>query len=179
VGLRRRCGHEDPDEDRCREDPTHVVDTRAMERDEVLMRMALEEAAVALEHGDVPVGAVLVRGDDVIARAHNTRELLNDATGHAEISALRLGAERTGDWRLTEHELFVTLEPCPMCAGAAVAYRLNRLVFGAWNTQAGAAGSLYNVPEDPRLTHRISVVRGVLAEECTKQLEGFFSELRL
>jgi tRNA(adenine34) deaminase len=150
-----------------------------MERDEALMRLALDEAAVALEHGDVPVGAVLVRGDEVVARAHNTRELVRDATAHAEMSALRLGAERSGDWRLTDLELFVTLEPCPMCAGAIVAHRLGRLVFGAWNTQAGAAGTLYNIPEDPRLTHRVPVTRGVLAEECGKLLDGFFAELRL
>lgn len=150
-----------------------------MERDEAFMRLALEEAEIALEHGDVPVGAVLVRGDDVVAKAHNARELLRDATAHAEIAALRLGAERAGDWRLVDHELFVTLEPCPMCAGAAVSHRLARLVFGAWNTQAGAAGSLYNVAEDPRLSHRIDVVRGVLANDCAKVLDGFFSDLRL
>jgi tRNA(adenine34) deaminase len=150
-----------------------------MDRDEAFMRLAIEEAAVALEHGDVPVGAVLVRGDDIVAKGHNTRELLRDATAHAEITVLRLGAQREGDWRLTEHELYVTLEPCPMCAGAVVAHRLRRLTFGAWNTQAGAAGSLYNVPEDPRLASRVDVVRGVLAEECTKQLDGFFSQLRL
>jgi len=143
------------------------------------MRMALEEAAVALEHGDVPVGAVLVRGDEVVAKAHNARELLKDATAHAEVAALRLGAERAGDWRLVGHELFVTLEPCPMCAGAAVAHRLDRLVFGAWNTQAGAAGSLYNVPEDPRLANRVDVTRGVLTEECAKLLDGFFADLRM
>jgi len=150
-----------------------------MQRDEAFMRLALEEASVALEHGDVPIGAVLVRGDEVVAKAHNTRELLRDATAHAEMSALRLGAQRSGDWRLNDHDLFVTLEPCPMCAGAVVAHRLGRLVFGAWNTQSGAAGSLYNVPEDPRLTHRVDVVRGVLADECTKLLDGFFTELRL
>jgi len=143
------------------------------------MRVALEEAAVALEHGDVPIGAVLVRGDEVVAKAHNTRELVRDATAHAEMSALRLGAERLGDWRLSGHELFVTLEPCPMCAGAIVAHRVDRLVFGAWNTAAGAAGSLYNVPEDPRLTHRLEVVRGVNVEECSKLLDGFFEDLRL
>ncbi len=143
------------------------------------MRMALDEAAVALEHGDVPIGAVLVREGDVVATAHNTRELLRDATAHAEMSVLRLGAERTGDWRLSDCELFVTLEPCPMCAGAIVAHRIGRLIFGAWNTAAGAAGSLYNVCEDPRLTHRLEVVRGILVEDCQQMLEGFFDELRL
>lgn len=143
------------------------------------MRLALEEAVIALEHGDIPVGAVLVRGDDVVAKAHNTRELVNDGTAHAEMSALRLGSVRAGDWRLSDHELFVTLEPCPMCAGAIVGHRVERLVFGAWNTAAGAAGSLYNIPEDPRLTHRVAVVRGVLGEECSKLLGEEFARLRL
>lgn len=153
--------------------------TRDVERDEGFVRVALEEAVVALEHGDIPVGAVLVRGDDVIARAHNTRELLGDATAHAEMLALRSGAERIGDWRLEDCELFVTVEPCPMCAGAIVAHRIARLVFGAWNPRAGAAGSLYNLTEDPRLTHRVEVRRGVLAEECARPLRDLFEDLRL
>lgn len=143
------------------------------------MRLALEEALVALEHGDVPIGAVLVRGDDVIARAHNTRELVQDATVHAEMNALRLGYERLGSWRLEGCELFSTLEPCPMCAGAIVASRIDRLVFGAWNPKSGACGSLFNIPEDPRLNHRVVVRRGVLAEECAKPLEQLFEGLRL
>jgi tRNA(adenine34) deaminase len=150
-----------------------------MERDEAYVRMALEEALVALEHGDVPIGAVLVRGDDVVARAHNTRELTGDASGHAEMLALRLGAERLGGWRLEGCELFVTVEPCPMCAGAVVAHRLDRLVFGAWNPRAGAAGSLYNIPEDPRLNHHVEVRRGVLAEECAAPLGDLFASLRM
>lgn len=150
-----------------------------MERDEQFVRMALGEALVALEHGDVPVGAVLVRGDDVIAKAHNTRELVGDATAHAEMLALRLGAERLGDWRLDGCDLFVTVEPCPMCAGAIVAHRIARLVFGAWNPRAGAAGSLYNVTDDPRLTHRVDVRRGVLAEECARPMRDLFDDLRL
>ena len=150
-----------------------------MERDETYIGLALEEAVVALEHGDVPVGAVLVRSDEVIARAHNTRELVGDASAHAEMLALRTGAERLGDWRLEGCELFVTVEPCPMCAGAIVAHRVDRLVFGAWNPRAGAAGSLYNVTEDPRLNHRVDVRRGVLAEECARPLRGLFEGLRL
>lgn len=142
------------------------------------MRMALAEAAIALEHGDVPTGAVLVRGDDVVARAHNARELRRDATAHAELDALRLGAERRGDWRLEGYELFVTLEPCPMCAGAIVAHRISRLVFGAFNVRWGAAGSLYNVPEDPRLNHRLEVRRGVLAAECGELLTRSFEDVR-
>jgi tRNA(adenine34) deaminase len=143
------------------------------------MRLALDEASVALEHGDVPVGAVLMRGDDVIAKTHNCRELRRDATAHAELDALRLGAERSGDWRLEGCELFVTLEPCPMCAGAIVAHRVSRLVFGAWNPRWGSAGSLYNVVEDPRLVHRVEVRRGVLAEACAEPLIGVFEAARL
>jgi tRNA(adenine34) deaminase len=149
-----------------------------MERDERFMQLALEEAQVALEHGDIPIGAVLVKGEDVVAKAHNCRELRRDATAHAEMDALRLGAERLGDWRLVGCELFVTLEPCPMCAGAAVAHRIDRLVFGAWNTRAGAAGSLHNITDDPRATHRVDVVRGVLAEPCGELLAGLFDDLR-
>ena len=150
-----------------------------MDRDEAYIRQALDEAMVALEHGDVPIGALLVRGEEVVARAHNTRELVGDATAHAEMHALRLGAERLGDWRLAGCELFVTVEPCPMCAGAVVAHRVDRLVFGAWNPRAGAAGSLYNIPEDPRLTHNVVVKRGVLADECARPLGDLFEELRL
>lgn len=149
-----------------------------MQRDERFMRVALEEALVALEHGDIPVGAVLVKGEDVVAHTHNARELLGDGSAHAEMNALRLGTERLGGWRLDGCELFVTLEPCPMCAGAAVAHRIERLVFGAWNPRAGAAGSLYNIAEDPRLTHRVEVVRGVLAAECAAPLGDMFGELR-
>ena len=149
-----------------------------MDRDERFMRVALDEGLVAIEHGDIPVGAVLVRDDEVIARAHNTRELVGDAAAHAEMSALRLGAERLGGWRLDGCELFVSLEPCPMCAGAVVAYRVSRLVFGAWNPQAGSAGSLYNVVEDPRLNHRVEVRRGVLAAECAEPLGDLFGTLR-
>src|SRR5688572_4877479 len=150
-----------------------------MTRDETFMKLALDEGLVALEHGDVPVGAVLVRGEEVIAKTHNCRELRRDATAHAEMDALRLGAERLGDWRLNGCELFVTLEPCPMCAGAIVAHRVERLVFGAWNGQAGSAGSLYNITDDPRLNHHVDVIRGVLADECAAPLGALFEELRL
>lgn len=140
--------------------------------------MALDEALVSLEHGDVPVGAVLVRADEVIARAHNTRELVGDGSAHAEMNVLRLGAERLGSWRLVGCELYVTLEPCPMCAGAIVSHRVARLVFGAWNPKAGSAGSLYNIAEDPRLNHRVEVRRGVLAAECAEPLGDLFGDLR-
>lgn len=145
----------------------------------MFMQLALDEALVALEHGDIPVGAVLVRGDDVVAKTHNSRELRRDATAHAEMDALRLGAERLGDWRLVGCELFVTLEPCPMCAGAIVSHRIDRLVFGAWNPKAGSAGSLFNITDDPRLNHRVAVRRGVLAEACAEPLQDLFDDLRL
>jgi tRNA(adenine34) deaminase len=149
-----------------------------VDRDEEFMRTALDEALIALEHGDIPIGAVLVRDDEIVAKTHNTRELVGEGIAHAEMNALRLGNERLGGWRLDGCELFVTLEPCPMCAGAVVAHRVSRLVFGAWNPQAGAAGSLYNIAEDPRLTHRVEVTRGVLAEECAKPLGDLFGSLR-
>jgi tRNA(adenine34) deaminase len=149
-----------------------------MDRDERFMRAALDEAMVALEHGDVPVGAILVRGEEIVAKTHNTRELVGDATAHAEMSALRQGAVQNGDWRLAGHELFVTVEPCPMCAGAIVWHRIERLVFGAWNPSSGAAGSLYNITEDPRRSHRVEVLRGVLAEECSAPLGDLFDDLR-
>jgi tRNA(adenine34) deaminase len=143
------------------------------------MRLALEEAIVAIEHGDVPIGAVLVRGDDVVAKTHNSRELRRDATAHAEMDALRLGAERLGGWRLSGCELYVTLEPCPMCAGAIVAHRIERLVFGAWNPRSGSAGSLFNITDDPRMNHRVDVRRGVLADDCAAPLSELFGDLRL
>jgi tRNA(adenine34) deaminase len=149
-----------------------------MDRDHRIMRLAIDEARVALEHGDVPIGAVLVRGDDVVAKTHNCRELRRDATAHAELDALRLGAERLGDWRLDGCELFVTLEPCPMCAGSLVAHRVSRLVFGAWNPRGGSAGSLYNLAEDPRLNHAVDVRRGVSAAECAALVGDMFTALR-
>lgn len=150
-----------------------------MDRDHRIMRLAIDEARVALEHGDVPIGAVLMWGEDVVAKTHNCRELRRDATAHAELDALRLGAERLGDWRLDGCELFVTLEPCVMCAGALAAHRVSRLVFGAWNPRWGSAGSLYNVVEDPRLNHRVEVRRGVLADDCAAPLESVFEHARL
>ncbi len=149
-----------------------------MDRDEHFIRLALDEAMVALEHGDIPVGAVLVHGDEVVAKTHNTRELVNDGTAHAEMSALRLGSVQTGDWRLSGHQLYVTVEPCPMCAGAIVWHRIERLVFGSFNPRAGAAGSLYNITDDSRLNHRVEVVRGVLADVCAAPLGDLFDELR-
>ncbi len=142
------------------------------------MRMALQEAEAALAHDDVPIGAVLVSGDSVIAAAHNERELRSDPTAHAEVLALRAGAEALGTWRLEGTTLYVTLEPCPMCAGALVLARAARLVYGPQDPKAGAAYSLYNIVQDPRLNHSLEIVPDVLAEECRAMLTRFFEGKR-
>ncbi len=142
------------------------------------MRLALEEAAAAAEHGDVPVGAVVLLGGEVIARRHNERELQGDPTAHAEVLALRDAATARGTWRLDGTTLVVTLEPCPMCAGAALAARVDRIVFGAADPKAGACGSLYNLAADPRLNHEMDLAGGLLAEESARLLQGFFAARR-
>jgi len=142
------------------------------------MRLALDEARLALEHGDVPIGAVVVVDGAVVARRHNERELAADPTAHAEVLALRDAASSSQSWRLGTATLVVTLEPCPMCAGAAVAARLGRLVFGAADPKAGACGSLYNLCVDPRLNHEIELVDGVLDDECALLLTDFFTDRR-
>ena len=151
---------------------------RARPDDEALMRRALAEAARAVEHGDVPVGAVVTRGGEVISSAHNERELRGDPTAHAEILALRDAAARLESWRLSGATLYVTLEPCPMCSGASVLARLERLVYGPQDPRAGAAYSLYNIPEDPRLNHNVAITSGVLAGESTELLRSFFETRR-
>ena len=145
---------------------------------ERMMRRALEEAERCLEWGDVPIGAVLARGEEVLARAGNGRERRGDPTAHAEILALRAGAEAEGSWRLDGCTLYVTLEPCAMCAGALVLSRVERLVYGASDPKAGFAGSLGDLVRDPRLNHRLDVVRGVLAEESGELLRRFFQQRR-
>jgi tRNA(adenine34) deaminase len=142
------------------------------------MGLALEEAALAVAHDDVPVGAVALFGGEVVARGHNERELRGDPTAHAEILVLRDAAGRTGGWRLNDLTLVVTLEPCPMCAGALVAARIGRLVFGATDPRAGAAGTLYNLCVDPRLNHELAVTPGVRAPEAAALLESFFAARR-
>jgi len=146
--------------------------------DERVMRLALEEARRSLEHGDVPIGAVVTRGADVLAAAGNQRELAADPTAHAEILALRAAAVALGTWRLQECTLTVTLEPCAMCAGAAVLARLDRVVFGATDPKAGFAGSLGNLLQDPRLNHAVSCTGGVLAGDCGDLLRSFFGGRR-
>lgn len=142
------------------------------------MRLAIEEAERAAAAGDVPVGAVLVAGGEVLASAHNMRERENDPTAHAEILALREGARKLGSWRLEGAALFVTKEPCPMCAGATVNARLGKLVYGCRDAKGGAAGSLFNIPGDLRLNHRVEVVSGVLEDECAGLLKSFFAAKR-
>jgi len=144
----------------------------------VTMGLALEEAAAALAHGDVPVGAVVLGGGEVVARRHNERERSGDPTAHAEVLALRDAARATGSWRLEGTTMVVTLEPCPMCAGALVAARVAAVVFGAADPRAGACGSLYNLCADPRLNHAVRVTPGVRAEECALLLTRFFAARR-
>ncbi|MFP5376280.1 MAG: tRNA adenosine(34) deaminase TadA [Acidimicrobiia bacterium] len=146
--------------------------------DEEAMREALAEAARATSHGDVPVGAVAVVGDEVLARRHNERERAQDPLAHAEVLALGDAARLLGTWRLDPVTLVVTLEPCPMCAGALVAARVRRVVFGAADPKAGACGSLYNVCADPRLNHAVEVTPGVLAAEAADLLGRFFAARR-
>jgi tRNA(adenine34) deaminase len=142
------------------------------------MTVALDEAEAALGHGDVPVGAVVVRGGEVIARRHNEREATNDPTAHAEVLALRDAAAAVGSWRLDDCTLYVTLEPCVMCAGALLNARIGRLVYGAADLKAGATASLYNVCADPRLNHNPPVTHGVLAERAADLLSTFFAAKR-
>ncbi len=146
--------------------------------DAKFMQIALEEARQAALEDEVPVGAVVVVNGRVIARDHNRREQLQDPTAHAEVLALKKAAEVLGRWRLSEATLYVTKEPCPMCAGALVNARLRRLVYGCSDEKAGASGSLYNITSDPRLNHRIEVVPGVLAEEAAALLKDFFRKRR-
>jgi len=142
------------------------------------MALAVEEAARATTHGDVPVGAIVVIDGEVVASRHNERELTGDPTAHAELLAVRDAASATGSWRLTGATVFVTLEPCPMCAGALYQSRIDRLVFGAADQKAGACGSLYNLGSDPRLNHEFEVVHGVRADECAALLTRFFATRR-
>ncbi len=142
------------------------------------MREALLEAAAAQDHGDVPIGAVVVHGDRVIGRGHNEREHRADPTAHAEVLALRAAAAALGSWRVLDSTLYVTLEPCAMCAGAIVLARVPRVVFGTADPKAGAAGSVLDVLAQPQLNHRPQVVGGVLADECGAVLQRFFADRR-
>ena len=147
-------------------------------RDEYYMRLALREAARALDHDDVPVGAVVVRDGEVIGAGHNERELRADPTAHAETLALREASASLGSWRVLDAVLYVTLEPCAMCAGAIVLARVPRVVFGTPDPKAGAAGSVVNLLDEPRFNHRPQVAGGLLAQESADLLRGFFASRR-
>ncbi|MDN4592522.1 tRNA adenosine(34) deaminase TadA [Polycladomyces subterraneus] len=142
------------------------------------MQAAIEEAEKARKIGEVPIGAVVVRKGEIIGRGHNLRETAKDPTLHAEMIAIRQAAERLGGWRLIECSLYVTLEPCPMCAGAIVQSRIEKVVFGAADPKAGCAGTLMNLLEDERFNHQAEVIPGVMAEQCGSLLTQFFRELR-
>ena len=142
------------------------------------MEIALEEAAVAARHGDVPVGAVLVMEGKIIARDHNRRTETADPSAHAEVLVLRKAATRSFDWRLKGATLYVTMEPCPMCAGAIKLARVETVVFGATDADAGAGGSAYNILEDGRLNHTVKVLAGVMESDCRRLLQRFFDGLR-
>jgi tRNA(adenine34) deaminase len=151
---------------------------RFFPRDDYFMRLALREAERALEHEDVPIGAVVVRGGEVVAAAHNERELRQDPTAHAEIIAVRDAARAAGTWRVLDAVIYVTLEPCAMCAGAIVLARLPRVVYGASDPKAGACGSVLDVLGESRLNHRPEVAGGLLAHECGELLSEFFASRR-
>jgi tRNA(adenine34) deaminase len=146
--------------------------------DEKYMRLAIDQANIAEENGDVPIGAVIIQKNTIIAKAYNQREQLQDPTAHAEIIALTQAAAALENWHLNGCTMYVTLEPCPMCAGALVLSRMDKLVYGCDDPKTGAVKSLYNIATDERLNHLLEVVRGVLADECAKQLQDFFQKRR-
>ncbi|MFO0707265.1 MAG: tRNA adenosine(34) deaminase TadA [Nitrospira sp.] len=147
--------------------------------DHTFMRLALDQARLAPMTGEVPIGAVLVRNGEVIAQAQNARETTQDPTAHAEMLVIREVAASLQSWRLTDCTLYVTLEPCPMCAGAIVQARIARLVFGAWDPKAGACGSLMDIPAEPRLNHRVEVTGGIMEAESQRLLQEFFQRRRV
>jgi len=147
--------------------------------DQRFMKVAIEQAGIAEANGDVPIGAVIVKEGRIIAKAYNQREQLRDPTAHAEIIALTQGAAAMESWRLEGCTMYVTLEPCCMCAGALVLSRIDRLVYGCDDPKAGAVKSLYNIVQDERLNHRVEVRSGVLEEECRELLQGFFAKRRI
>jgi tRNA(adenine34) deaminase len=157
---------------------TAAHDNESSEQDERFMRLALELAATAASLGEVPVGAVAVKDGQIIGRGYNRREIDRDPFSHAEFIAMREAAASVGAWRLTGVTIYVTLEPCAMCAGALVLSRVTRLVFGAMDPKAGAVGSLYNLAQEPRHNHRVEVTSGVLGEQCSATLKEFFTNLR-
>jgi len=143
------------------------------------MNEALKEAKKALKKGEVPIGAVIVSDNKIIARGHNLKESAFDPTAHAEIIAIKKASKKLGRWRLTNSTIYVTLEPCLMCMGALIQARVESLVFGCFDPKAGAAGSLYDVSNDRRLNHRIKLIAGILSPDCEKMLKDFFKKLRM
>jgi tRNA(adenine34) deaminase len=148
------------------------------QQDEYFMQLAIRQAQIAEENGDVPIGCVIVHNGQIVARACNQREQLKDPTAHAEIIALTQAAAAFESWRLNDCTIYVTLEPCPMCAGALVLARIDRLVYGCDDPKTGAVKSLYNIVQDERLNHRLEVTSGVLADQCTALLSDFFTRRR-
>ena len=142
------------------------------------MRAALDQARIAFEENEVPVGAVVVQGERIVGEGHNQREALNDPTAHAEMIAITQAADTIGSWRLLDCTLYVTLEPCPMCAGAIVQARLPAVIYGATDEKAGSCHTLYQITDDPRLNHRSIAIGGVLREECCDILREFFQQQR-
>ena len=146
--------------------------------EEKFMKQALIEARKAYGKDEVPIGAVIVKDGKVIARGHNTRQQTQNAVNHAEMIAIQKACKKVGSRRLCDCDLYVTLEPCPMCAGACINSRLNAVYFGAYDAKAGCAGTLYNLPEDERFNHRLKVEGGILQQECVKILSDFFKQKR-
>ena len=155
-----------------------ALEETQQQKDERYMRLSIEQARIAEENGDVPIGAVIVYKDQIIGKAYNQREQLKDPTAHAEIIALTQAAAYIKSWRLNGCTMYVTLEPCAMCAGALVLARMDRLVFGCDDPKTGACGSLYDIVRDERLNHRLEVTSGVLADECSRILQEFFERRR-
>jgi tRNA(adenine34) deaminase len=145
---------------------------------EIFMRCALQEAQKAYQKGEAPIGAVIVKEGKIIAKGHNLREKNNDPTAHAEVIAIKKAAKKLRSWRLVDCDLYVTLEPCAMCAGAIIQARVDKLCFGAFDPKAGAAGSVVNLFEEERWNHKVEVKRGILEQECSKILRNFFRGLR-
>ncbi|WP_143555726.1 tRNA adenosine(34) deaminase TadA [Selenihalanaerobacter shriftii] len=146
--------------------------------DKYYMELALAEAKIAYDKDEVPIGAVMVRDDEVIARSHNLKEELNDPTAHAEMLAIRQATEKLGGWRLTDCTLYVTIEPCPMCAGALVQSRVDQLIYGAKDPKAGAAGSIINIVDSPDFNHQLKIKLGILEDKCSNIMKSFFRNLR-